>query len=225
MNEIYGWCLKRGGGGVALETLWTSCFISSLLIHVGYMKTPFCTCARLAVWLHQGHHKVICFPLHRTSPDPKCLFKHFRRSIQSVRCERCDSFPHPLCSAYPHRRCSRRPLGGGVRSPQTKRTSWLWPAPALPEELRPEPLGGRGRAWHTEPRTNERSAHPPRRGWLITSTHSSPLKSAVLISTANCLLLCPMGPQRTMTKSGVLDWQMQTPRTEVFIKPLCSVLH
>lgn len=204
------WLVFEGGrgGDVALETLWTSCFISSLLFHVGYMNTPFCTCAQLAVWLHQGHHKVICFPLHCTSPESSA-----KMSVQTLQAihpvsERCDSFPHPFCSAYTHRHCSRRPLGGGVQPPQTERTSWLWPAPALPEELHPEPLGGRGRARHTEPRTNERSAHPPRRGWLITSTHSSPLKSAVLISTANCLLLCPMAPQRTMTKSGVLDWQM-----------------
>lgn len=209
MQMKYEWNIwlvfeKGGGGVVALETLWMSCFISSLFFHVGYMKTPFCTCAQLAPRAPQGNMFSSALHISWIQCQNVCSIQ---RSIQSVRSERCDSFPHPLCSAYTHRR-SWGPLGGGVQPPQTERTSWLWPAPALPEELRPEPLGGRGRARHTEPRTNERSAHPPRRGWLITSTHSSPLKSAVLISTANCLLLCPMAPQRTMTKSGVLDWQM-----------------
>lgn len=188
---------KEGGLYMALETLWTSCFISSLLFHVGYINKPFSTCAQLAVWLYshcQGHHKVICFPLHCTSHVRRlkfkdalqkktrieCLFKRLRRSVQTVRSESLGVIHSPLCSAHTHRHCSWRPLGRGVLSPQTERTSWLRPAPALPEELRPKPLRGRGGARPTEPRTNERSAHPPLQGWLITRTHSSPLKECSL---------------------------------------------
>lgn len=38
---------------------------------------------------------------------------------------------------------------------------------------------------------------PPLHGWLISSTQRSHLKSRVLISAANCLLLCLMASQKT----------------------------
>lgn len=115
MNEIYGWCLK---GRRALYGLRNSCFISSSLFHVGYINKPFSTCAQLAVWLYshcQGHRKVICFPLHCTShvrglkfkdalqkkTRIECLFKHLRRSVQTVRSESLGVIHSPLCSALP----------------------------------------------------------------------------------------------------------------------------
>lgn len=204
MNEIYGWCF--GGGGWcclrnSLNLLFYIFFVVPCWLHEYTFLYLCSTCCLIAPGAPQGN--MLSSALHISCQDA-CL----NTSGDPFGRWEVTHSPTPLCSAYTHRHCSRRPPGGGVQPPQTERTSWLWPAPALPEELRPEPLGGRGRARHTEPRTNERSAHPPRRGWLITSTHSSPLKSAVLISTANCLLLCPMAPQKTMTKSGVLDWQM-----------------
>ena len=150
----------------------------------------------------QRHLEVICFPfsclpfffffLLSTSHVRGLKFKHREKNKNKKKTGlmllwtpqakhpdskkrrfRCDSFPTPLCSAHRHR---RRPLGGRAPSPPTERTTWPRPAPALPEELRPKPLRGRGGARPAESWTNERSAHPPLQGWLITSAQSSPFK-------------------------------------------------
>lgn len=106
--------------------------------------------------------------------EKKWLYvEHLRLSIQTAISL---GVIHSLC-AHTHRHRPPRPVWGGVSQPQTQHAPQFGPASTLPEELRPEPLWGRGGAQPAEPGTNERSALLPLQAWLIINTQTFALKS------------------------------------------------
>lgn len=144
--------------------------IFSCLIVFTLPRAPECNMLFLFFTKHIKHVK-FC----RTKKKKNTNNKYKTWAPQAIHSDsntlRCDLFP---LSLHTHRRCTPGPLWGGVSLPQTEHTPRLRPAPALPEELRPEPLRRRGGARPS----NKRSAQLPPQSWLITNTLSSPFKES-----------------------------------------------